>query len=196
MATWYIDPEGLHDPAGNDGTGDGTSGTPWATLQKALKAATSGDTINVYWEVDEHSGWTPLIAPGECVIADGDIYTYGILTAALAYHASGILADSGTDYRAYGCLDSDGVTAADRGIVDSVGNYTLSGCLDSAGNAEDYGIIDHHGTGYSKGLLDATGEASGYGCLDFDGTTMRPNGIIDAVGNYLAYRRRIGALRG
>lgn len=43
---YYVDPAG-----GNDTTGDGTIGTPWATVQKALNTitrdATNGDQINV-----------------------------------------------------------------------------------------------------------------------------------------------------
>lgn len=45
MANYYVDPAG-----GNDTTGDGTSGTPWATVQKALTTigqSETGDQINV-----------------------------------------------------------------------------------------------------------------------------------------------------
>lgn len=41
MATYYID------PAGNDSTGDGSSGNPWLTINKAITASSSGDTIIV-----------------------------------------------------------------------------------------------------------------------------------------------------
>ena len=44
-ADYYVDPGG-----GNDTTGDGSSGTPWATVQKALDTITAGatgDRINV-----------------------------------------------------------------------------------------------------------------------------------------------------
>lgn len=40
MADYYIDPA-----TGNDTTGSGTSGAPWATLQKGVDNATGGDTI-------------------------------------------------------------------------------------------------------------------------------------------------------
>jgi hypothetical protein len=40
MADYYIDPA-----TGNDVTGSGTSGSPWATLQKGVNSATGGDTI-------------------------------------------------------------------------------------------------------------------------------------------------------
>ncbi|MGA7720281.1 MAG: FlgD immunoglobulin-like domain containing protein [Ignavibacteriaceae bacterium] len=33
--------------SGNDGTGDGSSGNPWATIQYAVSAATDGDIINI-----------------------------------------------------------------------------------------------------------------------------------------------------
>ena len=39
MATYYIS------PTGNDTTGDGTIGTPWATISKAHTSASNGDTI-------------------------------------------------------------------------------------------------------------------------------------------------------
>lgn len=39
--TWYVS------PAGDDGTGSGTLGTPWRTIQKAVDSATAGDTIKL-----------------------------------------------------------------------------------------------------------------------------------------------------
>lgn len=39
MATYYIS------PTGNDTTGNGSSGTPWATIAKAITGSTNGDTI-------------------------------------------------------------------------------------------------------------------------------------------------------
>jgi parallel beta-helix repeat protein len=40
-STWYVD------DSGNDGTGDGSSGNPWATIQHAIDTATAGDTVYV-----------------------------------------------------------------------------------------------------------------------------------------------------
>ena len=52
MMEYYVDPSG-----GNDTTGNGTSGTPWKTVQKALdsitKNTTDGDRINVKDTADD-----------------------------------------------------------------------------------------------------------------------------------------------
>lgn len=42
MADYYVD-----SASGNDTTGDGSSGNPWATIQKAIDNATGGDTIHL-----------------------------------------------------------------------------------------------------------------------------------------------------
>lgn len=55
MATYYVRKDG------NDATGDGSTGNPWLTLNKALSVITSGDTVNfgdgIYQEDNEGMGY-------------------------------------------------------------------------------------------------------------------------------------------
>ena len=57
--TYYVD------PAGNDTTGDGSIGTPWATIQRGVWDLTAGDVLNVnagtYTEAAE---WPPSLGGG------------------------------------------------------------------------------------------------------------------------------------
>lgn len=70
MATWYIS------PSGNDSTGAGTSGAPWATFAKFLSSSTSGDTCicaagTYVWATATITNRTVQAATGATVIFDG-----------------------------------------------------------------------------------------------------------------------------
>ncbi|MHA2100683.1 MAG: right-handed parallel beta-helix repeat-containing protein [Candidatus Kariarchaeaceae archaeon] len=71
---YYVDPS-----TGDDGTGDGTSGTPWKTVQKALdtitKDTTNGDRINI-----SHSATDTLGAQ-----LDFTTYGFGSIGAPLVF---------------------------------------------------------------------------------------------------------------
>lgn len=52
MTTYYIDYKN-----GNDTTGDGSTGTPWKTLNKALTTVSNGDTIKVRGDAGDKTTW-------------------------------------------------------------------------------------------------------------------------------------------
>lgn len=74
MATYYVNAS-----TGNDTTGDGSSGTPWATMAKADATATAGDTIYI---------------SGDFVEDDGSGYL--VPTKALIWRANGPVTITGT----------------------------------------------------------------------------------------------------
>jgi hypothetical protein len=68
MATFYID------PAGDDSTGDGSSGNPWLNLAKALDSTSTSDTIIVnqglYLNQSAISGATTIRVRGKTIIGE------------------------------------------------------------------------------------------------------------------------------
>lgn len=167
LTNYFVDPGG-----GSDVTGDGTIGTPWATVQHALdtitRNATDGDRVNIKAGTADVLGATLSLA------------TYGTPTAAAPLIFQGYTATA--DDGGQGELDGGGAVGiwatASTGVsfVDlKLGNCGAADIIDT----KDYGVCAncelHHSSGFA---VDAVGPFEVVGCYihDMTGATVIDHG--------------------
>jgi hypothetical protein len=179
---YYVDPAG-----GNDTTGDGTIGTPWKTIQKALntieKDSTNGDQINIKAGVDD-----VLAAPLDL----SEYGTPGIRQLAFCGYTStandggtgGINANGSTTFAAV----SNYLRFENMHIHNSGANTLLA----TGTRARLFNCELNNCTGAANSCLDVLNNSLVMGCYvhTFEGYGIRSNGSngaeVDFIGNYVS----------
>jgi hypothetical protein len=175
------------DESGNDGTGDGSVGNPWALVSYACtQAITAGDTIYVnagtYTETEQC-----IVAPGVSIIGAGATsiinFTYGSTTDYCIKMESASLTN-GDQSISYLKLTGSNYTARRGIVVRKRSNVSIHHCTFEDFDREAVNFVYHWSVGYANPtefsvgnlfynniLLNCAGyrEGEGYGALNING---------------------------
>ena len=98
MATYYFG------PGGNDSTGNGTVGTPWLSISKAVGSSTTSDTLIALSGTHDYSGGGYfLFNPSTRTISgqDGTTFDWGLTNPMIIYCTGSAVFHNITFYRGY-----------------------------------------------------------------------------------------------
>jgi hypothetical protein len=192
QTTWYID------PAGNDGTGDGTAGNPWASLYKATNMIPAvqgapGDIINVNAGTYNESHQCSL-APNISIEGEGDASlircTYAGSTTT-HYDGAIYLANGTNTAQHINWIKLDGVTlTCPNGIgVTGRSNVTINNC--TIVNFAYVGIMLHGVGTHDNSIFNCIITNSG-GCIPAgSGSGHHPNISLSNQTDVLIYNNII-----
>ncbi|OGF21520.1 hypothetical protein A2316_01905 [Candidatus Falkowbacteria bacterium RIFOXYB2_FULL_38_15] len=182
-ATYYVA------KTGNDTTGDGSSGNPWLTLQKAEDTASNGDTVyaneGTYKENEAAiHGWRPL--KGITWIASGTVTVHGTAPGTRVLYSSGTAAASFTGFTIDANDGVDGAKTYAANFAAGTTNKTFVNCIfkDAATSlfaGSTMSGFSVSGSTFEMATANMTGASGSFASSTFSGNTFNVTNGLAAV---------------